>query len=74
MFHRHGAMYADLIDINFGDEVYREAMVRRVFERYLSREPSSEELAHFVSTLDAKAPDARVVVRAVLSSREYFDQ
>ena len=74
MFHREGASYSDLIDIIWGDEVYREAIVRRVFERYLSREPSADELAHFVSTLDAKTPDARGVVRAVLSSREYFDQ
>ena len=74
MFHRHGSDYADLIDIVFDSEVYREAIVRRVFGRYLAREPSSVELAHFVSTLDAAKPDVRGVVRAVLSSREYFEQ
>ena len=74
MFHRHGANYADLIDILFTSEVYREAMVRRVFERYLAREPKSGELAYFVTTLDANQPDVRGLVRAVLSSREYFDQ
>lgn len=74
MFHRHGSDYADLIDILFDSEVYREAIVRRVFGRYLAREPSSVELAHFVSTLDAAKPDVRGVVRAVLSSREYFEQ
>jgi hypothetical protein len=74
MFHRHGSNYADLIDILFDSEVYREAMVRRAFERYLAREPSSLELAHFVTTLDAVKPDMRGLVRAVLSSREYFDQ
>jgi hypothetical protein len=74
MFHRHGAGYADLIDIIFDSEVYREAMVRRVFERYLARTPSSNELAYFVTTLDANDPDARGLVRAVVSSREYFDQ
>jgi hypothetical protein len=74
LFHRHGATYGDLVDIIFTSEVYREAMVRRVFLRYLSREPNADELAHFVSALDANAPDARVVVRAVVSSREYFDQ
>lgn len=74
LFHRHGSNYADLIDIVFGSEVYREAIVRRVFGRYLAREPSSLELAHFVTTLDATKPDMRSLVRAVLSSREYFDQ
>jgi hypothetical protein len=74
MFHRHGSTYADLIDIIFESEVYRESMVRRVFSRYLAREPSSLELAHFVTTLDATKPDLRGLVRAVLSSREYFDQ
>lgn len=74
MFHRHGSNYTDLIDIVFDSEVYRESMVRRVFGRYLAREPSSLELAHFVTTLDAATPDMRGLVRAVLSSREYFDQ
>jgi hypothetical protein len=74
MFHREGATYGDLIDIIFTSEVYREALVRRVFARYLSREPTAAELAHFVATLDANAPDVRPVVRAVVSSREYFDQ
>ena len=74
LFHRLGASYADLADIVFHSEVYREAMVRRVFARYLARSPGAAELAHFVSTLDATNPDARGVVRAVVSSREYFDQ
>jgi hypothetical protein len=74
MFHRHGSSYEDLIDIVFDSEVYRESMVRRVFGRYLAREPSSVELAHFTGTLDANAPDARGLVRAVVSSREYFEQ
>lgn len=74
MFHRHGASYDDLLDIVFESEVYREAMVRRVFTRYLAREPSSAELAHFTSTLDAAEPDLRDLVRAVVSSREYFEQ
>jgi len=74
VFHRHGASYADLIDIVFRSEVYREAMVRRVFDRYLARSPSANELAHFVSTFDANDPDVRGLVRAVVSSREYFAQ
>ena len=74
LFHRYGGNYADLIDIIFTSEVYRESLVRRVFERYLSREPSTVELVHFVSTLDANAPDVHGLVHAVVSSREYFDQ
>ena len=74
MFHRHGSDYTDLIDIVFSSDVYREAMVRRVFDRYLAREPNSLELAHFTTTLDAAKPDMRGLVRSVLSSREYFDQ
>lgn len=77
MFHRLGASYADLVDIVFDSEVYREAMVRRVFDRYLARPPSAPELTHFVATLggpSATDPDLRGVVRAVVASREYFDQ
>jgi hypothetical protein len=74
LFHRHGSSYADLVDIVFGSEVYREAIVRRVFERYLARSANSIELVHFTSTLDATEPDLRGVVRAVVSSREYFEQ
>lgn len=74
MFHRHGATYADLIDIVFDSEVYREAIVRRLWERYLARAPRPAELAHFVTTLDATDPDARTLLRAVVSSREYFEQ
>jgi hypothetical protein len=74
LFHRHGSSYEDLLDIVFDSEVYRESMVRRVFGRYLAREPSSVELAYFTSTLDANAPDVRGLVRAVVSSREYFEQ
>lgn len=74
MFHRHGSSYDGLVDIVFDSEIYREALVRRVFERYLARSPSSLELVHFVSTLDAAEPDVRGLVRAVVSSREYFEQ
>ncbi len=74
LFHRHGASYEDLVDIVFTSEIYRESLVRRAFERYLARIPSSVELAHFVSTLDATDPDVRSLVRAVVSSREYFAQ
>jgi Protein of unknown function (DUF1549) len=74
LFHRYGSSYGDLVDIVFDSEVYREAMVRRVFDRYLARSPSAAELAHFVSTLDATDPDVRSLVRAVASSREYFAQ
>lgn len=74
LFHRHGADYADLLAIVFESEVYREAIVRRVFERYLARAPRPAELAHFLTTLDAADPDARGLVRAVVTSREYFEQ
>lgn len=74
LFHRHGASYPDLVDIVFTSEIYREAIVRRVFERYLARSPNPIELAHFTKLVDANDPDLRGVVRAVVSSREYFDQ
>lgn len=74
LFHRHGSSYEDLLDIVFASEIYREALVRRVFNRYLSRDPSSVELAFFVGSLDATKPDSRALVRAVLTSREYFEQ
>ena len=73
MFHRHGSNYDELIDIVFDSEIYREAMVAMVFDRYLARAPSPAERAHFVSVLDPAMPDARPVIEAVLTSREYFD-
>jgi hypothetical protein len=74
LFHRHGANYADLVDIIFTSEVYREAAVDSVFLRYLGRQAAPIELAAFTKGLDAAAPDVRPVIRAVVSSREYFAQ
>jgi hypothetical protein len=74
LFHRYGASYSDFIDIVFTSDIYREAVVRRVFLRYLAREPSPDELAHFSATLDATTPDVRDLVQAVTASREYFEQ
>lgn len=72
IFHRHGSNYDDLLDIVWGSEVYREATVTAVFERYLARRPTAAELAHFVGRLDAGAPDQRPVIEDVLTSKEYF--
>ncbi len=73
IFQRHGGTYAELLDIIFADEIYREAVVGGVFDRYLARQPTSAERAHFVSTMSADNPDARPVIEAVLSSKEYFN-
>jgi hypothetical protein len=74
LFHRYGKTYADLVDIVFTSEAYRESVVDGVFLRYLGRNATSTELAHFAATLDEDSPDARSVIRAVVSSREYFEQ
>lgn len=74
LFQRHGSNYDDLLDIVFKSDVYRESLVRRVFDRYLARSPNPLELVHFAATVDAADPDARDLIRAVVSSREYFDQ
>jgi hypothetical protein len=74
MFHRHGKNYTDMLDIIFTSEVYRESVVRRVFERYLARTPTSAELTAFTTKIDATEPDMRGLIRAVVSSREYFEQ
>jgi hypothetical protein len=74
LFHRHGAKYDDLLDIVFTSEVYREAMVGRVFGRYLGRRPTPDELRHFSATLDEDHPDLRPIIRAVVTSDEYFHQ
>lgn len=74
IFHRHGSTYADLVDIVLESEAYREAVVAGAFQRYLGRDPTPVELAHFVKRLDPEAPDARVVIRAVVASREYATQ
>jgi hypothetical protein len=73
LFQRHGANYDDLVDIVFDDEIYREAVVGAVFDRYLARQPTPAERAHFVRAMSATDPDARAVIEAVLSSKEYFD-
>jgi hypothetical protein len=74
LFHRHGRDYLDLVDIVFTSEAYREAVVQSVFLRYLGRTPTPVELSHFAGLIDESEPDARDVIRAVLSSREYFEQ
>lgn len=74
LFHRYGKTYADLVDIVFTSEPYRESVVDGVFLRYLGRNATPAELRHFAATLDEESPDARSVIRAVVSSREYFEQ
>jgi hypothetical protein len=74
LFHRHGTDHAELVDIIFESEVYREAQVAAVFQRYLGRRPDGAERAHFTAQLDDDDPDVRPVIRAVVSSREYFEQ
>ncbi len=74
LFHRHGSSFADLADILFSSESYRESVVERVFVRYLGRSATPAERAHFAARLDDAAPDARPVIEAVVSSREYFAQ
>lgn len=74
LFHRHGANYDDLLDIVFESEVYRDALVNRVFQRYLGRPASPDELRFFSASLDPDSPDVRALVRAVVSSGEYFRQ
>jgi hypothetical protein len=74
LFHRHGSDYQDLLDILFESEVYRDAATSAVFARYLGRPARLAEIAHFSAELDAGDPDVRPVIRAVVSSQEYFDQ
>ena len=74
LFHRHGSDMTDFIDILFSSENYREAVVIGVFQRYLGRRPTGVELSHFSASVDSSSPDALGVIRAVTSSREYFEQ
>jgi len=74
LFHRHGESYDDLLDIVFESEVYRDAVVSRVFQRYLGRRSTPDELRFFSASLDPENPDLRPIVRAVVSSAEYFHQ
>jgi hypothetical protein len=74
LFHRHGNGMEDLVDILFASEAYREAAVAAVFARYLGRPPTPPELGQFAAQLDPAGPDVRAVVRAVVSSREYYAQ
>src|SRR5262249_55667176 len=66
IFGRLGSVYADLIDIVFTSEVYREAGVQMVFGRYLGRAPTPVELAVFTDKVDAANPDLRPVIRALV--------
>jgi hypothetical protein len=74
VFGAHGKTFADLVELTFSSEVYREATVRAVFRRYLGREPSAVEILHFTRELDADAPDVKPIVREVIASKEYFEQ
>jgi hypothetical protein len=74
LFHRYGGSFGDLVDIVFSSERYREGTVESVFTRYLGRAPTPVERAHFVAGLDASKPDVRPVIKAVVSSTEYFAQ
>lgn len=74
LFQRHGADFDDLVDIIFTSEVYREAASTRVFDRLLGRLASDEELTHFAGGLETAKPDVRPIIKAVVSSREYFEQ
>jgi|GEM_PF-1960739 len=74
LFLRHGSNYADLVDIVFASEAYREAIVSSAFQRLLGRAPSADELVYFVAQLDAQTPDVTLVVRAIAGSRDYFEQ
>jgi hypothetical protein len=74
LFQRHGSNFDDLVDIIFESDIYREAAVNAAFMRYLGRSATAIELRHFSAQLDETDPDIRPVIRAVTSSREYFDQ
>jgi len=58
----------------FSSESYRESVSSACSVRYLGRSATPAELAHFGAALDVAAPDARPVIEAVVSSREYFAQ
>ncbi len=73
VFQRLGGSYVELLDIVWQSEVYREAIVGAVFERYLARRPSAAERAHFVALVAPAAPDARLLIEDVLTSKEYFE-
>jgi len=73
LFQRHGGSYQDLVAIVFESEPYAEAVVRRVFRRYLGREPTGQELVFFTAELPrGPAVDAQGLIRDVLASQEYF--
>lgn len=74
LFHQVGNNYADMVDIVLASEPYRDALVDRVFFRYLGRYATPAELKHFSASLDPSAPDVRALIVSVTSSREYFEQ
>jgi hypothetical protein len=74
LFQRTGETYADLVDIVFESEVYRDAAVTAVFRRYLGRDATGTERNVLSRTLEPTAPDVRGIVTAVVSSKEYFAQ
>jgi hypothetical protein len=74
LFQRHGSNAADLRDIIFESEIYREAVVNAAFERYLGRRAGPNELRHVATRLDDSNPDVRPVIRLIVSSAEYLNQ
>ena len=74
LFQRHGSNFDDMVTILFESEIYREARVNAVFERYLGRAATPIELRHLTEQLSESNPDIRPVVGLITSSGEYFNQ
>ena len=72
LFQRTGETYADLVDIVFDSEVYRDAAVDATFLRYLGRNASTTERNVLARGLDPEGPDVRPIIVTIVSSKEYF--
>ena len=75
MFHRHGSNYTDMLTIVFGSEVYREAIVRRAVGALPRARPEAPPSSPTSSPPSMRPTRTRAaLLRAVVSSREYFEQ
>lgn len=73
LFLQHGANKQDFLDIFLNSPAYKEGLIRRLFKRFLYREPSAYERDLYLQNL-ADDKEYKELFVAVFSSEEYYRQ
>jgi len=73
LFLQTGSHKQDFLDIFFASQNYKEGLIRRLFSRYLFREPSSYERDIYIERLSDDREYKELLI-ALFSSDEYYRQ